>query len=621
MSRAPWSRPGLACLFLIAAMFILGAACGGDEPAAPAEEAEATMAPAPTAAQAAPTAAPTPAPTTAPAAGAPQVPATATPIAAPAATRPARESTPTATGPTGTFNVGFKEIGPYTGHPSKTSWPQYGVVQLAAFEGLFGRDSEGQFWPKLVESWSVDDDQVTWTFKLEEGVEFHDGWGEMTADDVIWSIQEFAAEGSFSGGVAQIRRLWLNPDGHVEALDQYTIEVNTGSPGWDMLTWINSPAASGTWIISKSQVDELGGDEANVKAAGTGPWRMVDNVTDDFWQFEALADHWRKPPEFAEMYFRVIPEEATRIANFQTGHIDIFAASPDSIPTLAEIPDTKFMSQAGSSESHLGIYGMWHEYVGTDEEREGWDPDAPYISANTDPASEEWEQARKVRQAMGIAIDREKLVSELLRGEGAPLSMWGWASFDHRADPSWVWDYDPERAKQLLAEAGYPDGFDVEITPSIRGAPAEVEACEAVADMWQDVGINARLQRIPFNTLVEGQFARTNTGITCHAAQPLVEPLVLYGFMYDPQGSWSAGNDHPILTELMYEANVTFDTEERWALQMQMAHWIWDNSFDIGLYSVNNIYPLGPNIDSWEEHLETGDPRRLSALEFARHRE
>ena len=620
MFAAMRSKLCLYVLILIASLLVLGVACGSDD-AAPEEAAEATSAPAATAAPAPTTApAPTAAPTTAQQqAAAPQETPTPTAIAAPAATRPPRAAE--GTGPEGTLNIGFKEIGPYTGHPSKTSWPQYGVVQLAAYEGLFGRDSQGTFWPKLVESWSVDDDQVTWTFKLEEGVEFHDGWGEMKAEDVIWSIQEFAAEGSFSGGVAQIRRLWLNPEGFVEALDDYTIEVNTGVPGWDMLTWINSPAASGTWVISKAQVDELGGDEANSQAAGTGPWRMADNVTDDYWHFEGLADHWRKPPEFAELYFRVIPEEATRIANFQTGQIDIFAASPDSIPTLAEIPDTKFMSQAGSSESHLGIYGMWHEYVGTDKEREGWDPDAPYISPTADPTTEEWERARKVRQAMGMAIDREKLVSELLRGEGAPLSMWGWASFAHRADPSWVWEYNPEKAKELLAEAGYPDGFEVELTPSIRGAPAEVEACEAVADMWQDVGINARLQRIPFNTLVEGQFARTNTGITCHAAQPLVEPLVLYGFMYDPQGSWSAGNDHPILTELMYEANVTFDSDDRWDLQMQMAHWVWDNSFDIGLYSVNNIYPLGPKIDSWEDHLETGDPRRLSALEFAPHRQ
>ena len=611
MSGLPWPKYGLYVLLILLASFLaLGVACGTSDTAAPEQASEATTAPAATSP---PTAASAPA--TAPQ-GASQ--AAATPIAAAAATRPPRAAT--GTEPTGSLNIGFKEIGPYTGHPSKTSWPQYGVVQLTAFEGLFGRDAQGTFWPKLVESWTVDDDQLTWTFKLEEGVPFHDGWGEMTADDVIWSIQEFAAEGSFSAGVAQIRRLWLNPKGHVKALDNYTIEVNTGDPGWDMLSWINSPAASGTWIISKKQVEELGGDEANGQAAGTGPWRMVENVTDDFWRFEGLADHWRKSPEFAELNFKVIPEESTRIANFQTDQIDIFAASPDSIPTLAEIDDTKFMSQAGSSESHLGIYGMWHEYVGTDKEREGWDPDAPYISANPDPTSEEWEQARKVRQAMGLAIDREKLVRELLRGEGAPLAMWGWASFEHRADPSWVWDYDPERAKQLLTEAGYPDGFEVELTPSIRGAPAEVEACEAVADMWQDVGINARLQRIPFNTLSEGQFARTNTGITCHAAQPLVEPLVLYGFMYDPIGSWSAGNDHPFLTELLHNASVTFDSDERWALQFQMAHWIWDNSFDIGLYSVNNIYPLGPKIDSWEEHLETGDPRRLSALEFAPHR-
>ena len=438
MSGTPWSKSGVfVLLILLASLLALGVSCGTSDTPAP----EPTTAPAATAAPAAAIEATTAATTSPQATAAPQESATATPIAAPAATRPPRETS--GSGPEGTLNIGFKEIGPYTGHPSKTSWPQYGVVQLAAFEGLFGRDSEGTFWPKLVESWDVDDDQLTWTFKLEEGVPFHYDWGEMTADDVIWSIQEFAAEGSFSGGVAQIRRLWLNPEGHVKALDRYTIEVNTGVPGWDMLTWINSPAASGTWVISKTQVEELGADEANTQAAGTGPWSMADNVTDDYWHFEALADHWRKPPEFAELYFRVIPEESTRIANFQTGQIDLFAASPDSIPTLADIPDTKFMSQAGSSESHLGIYGMWHEYVGTDKEREGWDPDAPYISPTADTSTEEWERARKVRLAMGLAIDREKLVRELLRGEGAPLSMWGWASFAHRADPSWVWDYDP----------------------------------------------------------------------------------------------------------------------------------------------------------------------------------
>jgi peptide/nickel transport system substrate-binding protein len=485
---------------------------------------------------------------------------------------------------------------------------------------MFGRDPQGDFFPKLVDSWTVSDDQLTWTFKLEKGVPFHGGWGEMTADDVIWSINEFAAEGSQSGTASDIKRLWQCPDCHVKALDDYTIEVNTGKPGFDMLNRIHAPNAGGTWVISKKQVDELGADEANIQAAGTGPWEMTENSTDDFWKFRAVVDHWRKTPEFGELTFFSIPEEATRVASFQTGNIDTFGAAPDSVPALAQVPGTKFMSQAGSSQSSLLIYGMWHEGVGTPDEAPGYDPDAPYISSNPDTSSPEWEQARKVRLAMGLAIDREKIIKELLRGEGKPLSMFGWATHESREDPDWKWEYDPERARQLLKEAGYEDGFEVGLTPAIRNAPGEVEACEAVGAMWQDVGITARIQSIPFGTLVQGQLTRTNTGIVCHASQPFTEPLVIYSSLYDPTGNWSSGTDHPFLTPLLSKANETFDTEERWALQKEMASFIWDNTFSIGLYQVNSIYPLGPNLDSWAEHLETGDPRRISSLEFAPHR-
>ena len=576
---------------------LAAAACGGDEPA---------PTPVPTAAPTpVPTAAPTPAPTAAP---------------TPAPTVPA----PAEVQPQMSLNIAFKEFGAYQGYPGLAKNPAYAHANTVAFEGLFGRDVNKDYFPRLVEDWSIGPENLTWTFNLKKGVQFHGDLGEMTAEDVLWSIPEFAAEGSAFPTTAQINRIFQNPEGHFKALDDYTIEVNTGTPQWDVLNFITTPGAVGAWVVSKKQAEELldtmGPEAANTQVVGTGPWEMNENQTGEFWKFNAVMDHHRKTPDFAELTFLEIPEESTRIANFQVGKIDTFAAAPDTLASLADLTGTKFMSQAGAAQSYLGIYGSWYVGVGTPDERPGWNPDAPYISSNPDPDSAEWDAARKVRVAMAISIDRDKIIEELLGGEGEHLTMWGWMGFEDRQPSNWRREYDVERAKQLLKEAGHEDGFEVEITPAIRGAPAEVEACEAVADMWADIGIVARIQRIPFGTLLEGQFARTNQGVICHAGGPQVEPILLWGDMYNPEGNWSSGVDHPYLTQRLKTAAETFDPDERWKLVTELGSWLWDNALNVGLYSTNTTYPLGPKLDSWAEHLETGDPRRLSAFEWAKPR-
>ena len=576
-------------VFLVLAMTVfalMAVACGGDEPAPAAPPPPAAPAPAPP-----PPAAPAPSP--------PQ--------------------------PQGGLNIAFKEFGAYQGYPGLAKNPAYAHANIVAYEGLFGRDLNKAYFPRLVEDWSVSPDNVTWTFKLKKGVQFHGGWGEMTAADVLWSIPEFAAEGSAFPSTTQIKRIFQNPEGLFTAPDDYTLEVDTGTPQWDVLNFVTTPGAVGAWVVSKKQAEELvgtvGPDAANSQVVGTGPWEMKENRTGEFWKFEAVANHHRKTPEFAQLTFFEVPEESTRIANFQVGKIDTFAAAPDTLASLAKISGTKFMSQLGNSQSYLGIYGSWYTGVGTPDERPGWDPGAAYISSNPDPDSPEWDAARKVRLAMAISIDRDKIIKELLGGDGAPLTMWGWMGFEGRQPPEWKREFDVEGAKQLLKEAGYEDGFEVEITPAIRGAPAEVEACEAVADMWADIGITARIQRIPFGTLLEGQFARTNKGVICHAGGPQVEPIVVWGDMYNPEGNWSSGVDHPFITPRLKAANDTFDPEERWRLVTELASWMWDNALNIGLYGTNTTYPLGPRLDSWAEHLETGDPRRLSAFEWAKPRQ
>ena len=602
MSKRPWWNLGLFVPLLAALVLVIAVACGEDATATPAPE-----------------------PTAVPAAT-----ATAVPTAAPTATT--APDVTTGDEPYGALRIAHPEQGIFSGHPGMTSLPQAGHVTMAAYEGLTGRNLRGEYFGRVAEEWTVAPDNLTWTFKLKQGIQFHGGVGEMTAEDMVWSITQAGAEDSVHQSSSQIRAKLLNPEGHLRALDDYTIEVNTGIPTWDMLFVTTTPGVDGAWVVSKKQAEELtetvGLDEANSQLAGTGPWEFVEQRTGEFWKFKAFRDHHTKVPFFDELTFMEMSEESTRIANFDVGRVDTFLAALDSVPALAEIADTKFMAQKDGSESGLTLFGSYYATSDGDNcpaasvcPAPGWDPDAPYVSSNPDVNSPEWEQARKVRQAMGLAIDRDKIVEELLGGEGSPLAMWGWATFSHRAKPEWKWEYDVERAKQLLEEAGYEDGFELEIAPAIRGTAAEVQTCEAVADMWADIGITARIQNVPFGTMADDIISRDEKRVVCFGTNPLLEPVLLYELGYHPDTLFSVGLDHPFLSPLVVEAYNTFDPEERWKLQVEIGDWLWANSLDIGLYSVNNIYPLGPNVDTWEDRLETGDTRRLSALEWAPHRE
>ena len=154
-------RIPLIFIVLTTVVSLAAAACGGDEPA-----------PTPV-----PTAAPTPVPTAAP---------------TPAPTVPA----PAEVQPQMSLNIAFKEFGAYQGYPGLAKNPAYAHANTVAFEGLFGRDVNKDYFPRLVEDWSIGPENLTWTFNLKKGVQFHGDLGEMTAEDVLWSIPEFAAEGS-----------------------------------------------------------------------------------------------------------------------------------------------------------------------------------------------------------------------------------------------------------------------------------------------------------------------------------------------------------------------------------------------------------------------------------------
>ncbi len=554
--------------------------------------------------------------------------ATAIAVATPVSAAPADTSSTAMEQPTGTLTVGQKELGPFMGHPALTGNPQIFVLQTAPIgESILTVSSDLKPIAMLAKSWSVSEDGSTWTFNLNEGVQFHKGYGEMTAEDVIWSMRQFGAQGSKHPRGSNIRGIWENEDGHAKAIDDYTVEVNSGEP-WSEVPIneiLTSPGGSGTWIISKKQTDELGAEEANGQIAATGPWDLVEFRTGEFWRMEAVQDHWRKTPHFAELIFREIPEESSRIAGFQTGNLDTTLIAFDSLPLIREVEGAEIMQLPGGGESALTFYGQYYVGIGTENQQPGYDPDLPWVSADPDLNSDEWARAAKVRNALSIAIDRQGIVDTLLQGFGSPAVLWDFGQYEETwLPPEMRWEYNPERAKELLAEAGYPDGFNITLTPSLRGAPVEVEACEAIATMWADIGVDVKFQRLPYTTLRPSLIARNYQGSTCHAGGIRLEPGQGFSGMLSKlnhQAVWNRGVEHPWLDEKVAEHMAQVDTAKRRVLGVEIATFMFDNALTgVGLYNFDVVWPVGPNIQPWAEGVRYRDLRNINGYEYIKPR-
>jgi peptide/nickel transport system substrate-binding protein len=519
----------------------------------------------------------------------------------------------------GTLNVGQKELGPYFGSPKISGNPQIFLNSAAPITETLGIHAfEGnKLLPALAESWEVSPDGQIWTYNIRKGVQFHKGFGEMTAEDVEFSFEQVAySEKHARASIA--KEVFFNENGSRSMPDDYTWIVDTGTPFSDVgiLELMGMPRSVCAWIVSKKQYEQDGEEEANRNTAATGPWEIGEWKTGEYWEMPAVENHWRQTPNFAKMIAWEIPEESARVAGFQTGNLDTFVMALDSIPEVEKVEGATLLQVPNAMQSQLNFYGSLH--LKEEDGYKVWDEDRdhPWISPNGDVDSPEWANAVKVRKALSIAIDRQALIDNLLLGFGHSNTLQGWGGPDEaRYDADMVWEYDPEAAKALLAEAGFGDGFDITLTASIRGAPSELENCEAIAQMWEDIGINVQFQNLPYGTLRPTLVARTYRGATCHAASIRLAPT--QGFAsYLNASPFSYGAEHNFLEEHIAKAKGSILRADREAEEDLLARWNFDNAFAmIGLYVNDNVWPVGPKLDVKSWQVTQGDLRQINGFE------
>ncbi len=311
------------------------------------------------------------------------------------------------------------------------------------FDSLYHRDNNMQITPWLATSYE-NPDELTWRFHLREGVKFHNG-NDFKANDVKFTIERLMEDDAQWSTRNFVDR--------VEVVDDYTVDVVTKEPYAAFMT------RAVLWHMTDEEYfNEAGADGFADTPIGTGPFKFVEWIKDEQLVFEANSDYWGGAPKIKTVVFKPIPETATRIAALETGDVDLVTAvSPE------------YVDQAPEGIEVVTIPGTRAFYLG--------------MNVNMEPFDDV-----RVRQAMNYAVNVQSIIDNVLNGLARkidnPLLP---EAFGYAATP--VYSYDPEKAKSLLAEAGYPDGFEMEIDTQ----PPLKEIAEALAGQLSEVGITAKV--------------------------------------------------------------------------------------------------------------------------------
>jgi len=410
--------------------------------------------------------------------------------------------------------------------------------------------------PCLAESWSASEDGLTHDFVIRNGAKFHNG-EPVTAEDVKFSYERYR-------GAAH--ELMKEQVADIEIPDPRHVRFKLKKPWPDFLTFYSSASGAG-WIVPKKYVETVGDDGFKTAPIGAGPYKFVSFTPGVELVFEAFEQYWRKTPSVKRLVFKVIPDETTRLAALKQGEIDILYSIRGE---LAE----ELRSTSGLTLKPVVPQGPWWIYF-----PEQWDPKSP------------WHDER-VRRAASLAIDRKAINDAITLGYSKITGSIIPYTFEYYWQPPEP-VHDPLKAKQLLAEAGYPDGFDagehyVDSSYSNFG--------EAVLDNLLAVGIRAKLRPLERAAFFEGYSNRKFTGGIIQAASGAFGNAAtrLAAFVVKG-GPYAYGND-PEIDALYQQQAVELNHKRRGEILAKMQQLVSERTIYAPLLQLAFINGVGPSV-------------------------
>ena len=489
--------------------------------------------------------------------------------------------------------------------------------------------------PQLASSWEVSPDASEYTFHLRKGVQLHFGYGEFNVDDVILTIDQQMSD-PLAGCKAPLKRFMgadsmteMIANGDMEVIDDYTFKMNLALPQVDVADWwFNILVVPCAAVRSSAQHAAEGDAMFESGPAGTGAYQFVNRELKEFTEYEAVPyDHWRVNPEFRHLKITTAPEDLTRLAMLLTGEANMVDV-PKVLHQQA-IDDGMEVFESPLPTVGLTIIPHGQYYVS----EVNWNPD-------TEPWTAPGETGNLVREAMNRAINREQIINELFKGRGEPMyntifhdTLEGW-------NPRWKdefdakYGYDPELAKELLDQAGYPgdngqNRFSLEVyQSSLPGLPETIEVAQTVAQSFEDIGIDVKLVEVEFARALDAFRDRHDAHFILPVRQTLRQinanaRIYYYTGPTDPGLGIPTGGviymEHP-LYDAAYEALLEeTDAAERHRITQEMGDHIFDTYRSIPIVNLRATLVVNPDdVDEYEFGSLTGVFGHLEYAKVAR---
>ena len=448
----------------------------------------------------------------------------------------------------GTLVIALGTLGSQSMDPIQETRSPHAHYQAPMYDALVGLNFEkGGKGPGVAERWELAKDGLSWTFYLRKGLKWHNG-DPLTAHDVKFSFERTMSKESITSNKAALRRDVKS----IEVIDDYTVRIYTNGVQVHFPENLSRASYQVGQLMPKKYIETVGAEEFRKKPIGSGPWKVVKNVPGDRIEYEAVDyPHFRGRPHFKRLILLLVPEESTRVAMVRTGEAAIADISPESIKEV-KAAKLKVVSVPGTMQAIYQIYGLYRP------------------ESQKNPLAD-----KRVREALSLAIDRQQIIDHVMYGEASwplPFDIFQY-SVDNDTERWRKWSrealrYDPKRAKQLLAEAGYPNGFELSFAnTAMAGTPFMVPIGLVIAEFWSKLGIKVKYTHYEwgsFAPLLLGEQERLVGVVSMYrtAGRPVAAPR-FYGAFHSRGAHHllGRGNDCPELCKTFDELHKAVTAE------------------------------------------------------------
>jgi len=435
--------------------------------------------------------------------------------------------------------------------------------------------------PGLADSWSMSEDGKQWTLKIRSGVHFQNGWGEFTAVDAKYSLERLIDPNAKSGPSSSLRAIIDK----IEAPDEKTLRITLHRADIAFVYAYLSNAMQ-AMMVSKKYLEEKGEEFAAKNPIGTGQFQLealkggysiIVAKAQEFSGSENSKKHWRVDSEFDKIHYFSVPEESTRVAMLVAGEIDLAPVNFDSLKNLRK-QNIGIISLKNSWSPIVRLGGL----VTTNKK---------HFNANVP-----W-QDKRVRQALNYAVDKQAILQAIFYNEGkiAGTDFPAEEFFDIEPYP-----YDVEKAKQLLKEAGFPEGFRITLKTFTTTPGAELPIiAEIVAMYWQKIGVTVNIVPVDWISLRGAQVnGKANTFAWTHRGIAFPNPLVGLQASYSSDSVFSTfatAETEALLADIENE----LDSDKRDVLIKKMGELIKEEATGVFLLFSNEPYGTSSRVKKW----------------------